>query len=81
MTTVELPSGVKHYTTTCFAETDQAFDLLSRDDGWEYASWHYDPNTGERVPYTSAGSRVHRSKSAEIAGKHITVFPPIRVAA
>ena len=75
MTTVELPSGVRHYTTTCFAETWEAYDALTLEDDWREHKW-YTNATGRCNP-NLPDARIHREKVAAIRGHNIIVFPPL----
>lgn len=61
--TVELPPGVEHYETSCFAPTWELYDSLAEEDGW----------TEERSRHELSG---HAWKRAEIRGNNIVVHEP-----
>lgn len=64
-TTVELPSGCRHHRTSLFAESREAYDALTAEDGWkEFVRYRQD--TGEPFAW----------KSGEIRGHEITVHAP-----
>lgn len=65
MTTVELPGGVKHHSTSTFAESWAAYDALTVDDGWRETR-RFDGETGEPRLW----------KNGEIRGHSITVHSP-----
>ena len=67
--TVELPSGVRHYHTTAFALSDEAYDALTAEDGWEERGWAVKPDDTHPLGW-------HLQKVAEVRGHQITVFPP-----
>lgn len=64
-TAVELPPGVRHHSTSTFAESWEAYDVLTAEDGWT-ESTRYDPETG--IP--------HSWKIAVVSGHTISVHAP-----
>lgn len=68
-TTVELPPGVRHSTTTAFARSEDAYAALTQEAGWEERAWRI----GRSDAYPTGW---HVQKEAVISGCHIVVFPP-----
>jgi len=63
--TVELPSGCKHFRTSAFAESWEAYDRLAPGDGWREVT-RFDPETGAPRSW----------KEGEVRGHTITVHAP-----
>ena len=70
--TVTLPAGVRHHTTTAFAESWAAYDALS---DFTERVWHVAPD-GRQCDPELPGARRHVEKERQLDDGKLVVFPP-----
>ena len=77
--TIVLPPGCKHYSTTASAESWEAWDAIAVGLGeWREESWHSGPDC-KRCEATDPHASLHVHKERDLLrGGRLIVFPPQR---